>query len=75
MIRSAEMYVAANPTVSDTTFPYNTTDFKMEKNKMITGSLIYTESTGTISVDGISDGIFCAKGTKKDLQIYEGERC
>ena len=75
MIRSTEMYIAANPTLSDTTFPFNTTDFKMEKNKMKRGSIIYNESTGVISVDGLSDGNFCANGTKKDLDIEEGDRC
>ena len=71
MIRSAELYVSANPTLGDTTFPYNTTAFKMEKNSMTGGTIIYTETTGKISVEKITDGILCATGDKTELKIKE----
>ena len=73
IIHSTELYVSANPTLSTTEFPYNTTDFKMEKNKMTGGTIKYDESTGTISVIDLTDGIFCANGDKINLEIEEGD--
>ena len=72
MLHSAELYISANPASEDVSFPYNTTSIKMEKNKMTSGSILYTESTGIISVVDMTDGVFCANGDKINLEIEEG---
>ena len=72
ILRSADIYVTSNPPGSNVSFPYNTTTFKMEKNNMTGGTINYTYQTGKLSVTNLTDGNFCANGTKNNLTIEEG---
>ena len=72
IIRSTDLYISSTSVGSDKSFPYNTTEFIMEKNSMTGGSIEYNYSTGKISVVNLTDGNFCANGTKNNLTIEEG---
>ena len=75
VIRSTELYISANavsefPSSQNYKKPYNTTEIKMEKNNFTGGNIEY--KNGVIRVINMTDGDFCANGTKEELQITKG---
>lgn len=50
------------------------TDSKLDlKNSIFTSGVIYRKDDGSIYVENVTDGTYCASGTKNDLQVVKGE--
>ena len=70
MIRSTQLYISNNGISEDFEEPYNTEKIKMEKNYMNSGTIVY--ENGEIKVENLTDGNYCANGSKKNMQITKG---
>lgn len=70
MVRSVELYITNDAITRDITFDYNDDNIKNQNSAFVSGEISYVD--GVITLTNLSNGEYCASGTKGNYVVAEG---